>query len=127
MVISLYALPLTLIYAVLTYRVITYRRAHLISLGDDGNKSLLKRMRAHSNFMETVPLAMILLLLLELEDAPAALLHVLCTALVLGRALHAYGFSASPPVLPLRIIGMAVTLAALATTALALPLFAVWI
>ncbi|MGV6840421.1 MAG: MAPEG family protein [Planktomarina sp.] len=124
MIISLYALPLVLIYGVLTYRVIIYRRTHLISLGDDGNKSLMKRMRAHSNFVETVPLAMILIMLLELSNAPAVLIHGLCIALVIGRALHAYGFSASPPILTLRVAGMAITLITIAICGVSLPFFA---
>ena len=54
MITALYAIPLALLFLILTARVITYRRDNQIGLGDDGDKSLMKRMRAQANFTETV-------------------------------------------------------------------------
>lgn len=62
-----------------------------ISVGDGGNRELLCAMRRHANFTEWVPLALILIALLELNGAPAAALHSLGAILVLARISHAVG------------------------------------
>jgi len=110
MITSLYAIPLAIIYLVLTARVITYRRGNQISLGDAGDKSLLKRMRAQANCAENAPLGLLLMLLVELGSGSALALHGIGGLLVVGRALHGYGFSASPPIMGLRVSGMILTL-----------------
>ena len=116
----IYAALLTLLYFVLSWRVIGYRRAHLISLGDNGDKALRKRMRAQANFIEYVPLALILMLLAEGRGAPPLALHALGLALLAGRGLHAYGFSSTPQKIILRQIGMVLTFAVLLLAALGL-------
>lgn len=105
----IYAGVIALIYVVLCARVIAYRRAHRLSLGDAGDASLLKRMRAQANCAEYAPLGLLLLLMAETQGAPALALHVLGLMLVLGRAAHGYGFSASPPRMALRFYGMVLT------------------
>src|ERR1700733_10478542 len=62
-----------------------------ISVGDGGNRELLCAMRRHANFIEWVPLALILIALLALDGAPAAAIHSLGTVLVLSRISHAVG------------------------------------
>ena len=84
----LYAALLGFILLALSARVIVYRRSHKISLGDTGDKALLKRMRAQSNFVEYAPMGLILLVLVELTGAPAIAVHVLGLMLVAGRAMH---------------------------------------
>ena len=63
-----------------------------ISLGDGGDTELLLRMRRHANFVENVPLALILLALLEMQSVSTTAIHGLGAALVIGRALHIIGF-----------------------------------
>eukprot|EP00466_Bigelowiella_natans_P009415 jgi/Bigna1/89993/estExt_fgenesh1_pg.C_600003 len=53
---ALYGGALTLWYLVLTARVILYRRENLIGLGDGNNNTMQRRIRAHGNFAEYVPL-----------------------------------------------------------------------
>lgn len=50
-------------------------------------------MRVHGNFAEYVPLAMILIMLAELGGASNRTLDALGLALLLGRAVHAFGVS----------------------------------
>lgn len=116
----LYAALLTLLYLALTARVVRYRRANLISLGDGDDKALLKRIRAQANCVEYAPLGVVLLLLIELTGAPALALHLLGIALLAGRVLHAIGFSSTPQKMPLRFIGMVLTLSMLLLSALGL-------
>jgi uncharacterized membrane protein YecN with MAPEG domain len=69
------------------------------------NNVLYSRMRAHllpkwnpdaqvrvqANFVENVPLALVLLLALELQHTPPPALHALGGALLVCRLLHAWG------------------------------------
>ncbi|MGC1505865.1 MAG: MAPEG family protein [Sulfitobacter sp.] len=116
----IYASLTALIFLVLTWRVIRYRRAHMISLGDNGDKNLLKRMRAQANCAEYAPLALLILLLVELAAAPAVAVHVMGIALVAGRALHGYGFASTPQKIILRQLGMLLTLLVIGLGALGL-------
>ncbi|GEQ97184.1 hypothetical protein JCM17844_08210 [Iodidimonas gelatinilytica] len=54
------------------------------------------RMRVVANFTEYAPLGLILLGLLESSQAPHLLVLGLAIILVLGRILHAWGFSHTP-------------------------------
>ncbi|PPC75377.1 hypothetical protein C4K68_20640 [Pokkaliibacter plantistimulans] len=101
MTIGLYAGLLGLIYIFLSYRVIAGRRQYRVALGDNHVAPLQRRIRVHGNFMEYVPLALILLLLL-------------------GRLLHAYGVSAEQENLRFRISGMVATMTVLLVASLSL-------
>ena len=116
----IYTALITLIFLTLSARVILYRRANRISLGDTGDKNLLKRMRAQANCAEYAPLGILLLAMTELNAAPTVALHALGLALLLGRLLHAIGFGATPQNFTLRQIGMVLTLSMIAVSALGL-------
>jgi uncharacterized membrane protein YecN with MAPEG domain len=62
-----------------------------ISVGDGGSPALLLAMRRHANFAEWVPLALILIALLELNGVSTRAIHCLGAALVIARLLHAIG------------------------------------
>ena len=115
-----YAALITLIFLALSARVILYRRAHRLSLGDSGDKNLLKRMRAQANCAEYAPIGILLLLLGELQGGPWAVLHLMGLTLFLGRLLHAVGFASTPQKFILRQIGMLLTLAMILLSALGL-------
>ena len=87
----LYAGILGLLYGVLVRRVVAKRRQHRVPRHDGDVPELAARIRAHSNFAEYVPLLLVFLLVLELNDAPLLLLHAFGALLVLARAYHAYG------------------------------------
>lgn len=106
---AVYAGLLAILFVALSIRVISVRRGQRISLGDGGNTELLKRVRAHGNFAEYAPLAVLLLALCESLRAPPLLLHALGAAHLLGRCAHAYAVSSSPPVMPFRVGGMLLT------------------
>ena len=116
----LYASLIAIVFLILTARVIIYRRGNRISLGDAGDKNLLKRIRAQANCAELAPIGVLLLLCLELQGTPPALLHGLGLALLAGRIAHAIGFSRYPQIMSLRVWGMALTLAMLGISAVGL-------
>jgi hypothetical protein len=65
-----------------------------VSIGDGGSKDLLLAMRRHANFVEAVPIALILLVLLEMNGVSKIAIHSLGAALVLARICHAFGIKA---------------------------------
>lgn len=77
----------------LSGRVIYLRRRHSVGIGAGEHRDLEKAIRAHANLIEYVPLALILIALLELSGTPARLVHGLGAALVASRLLHAWGLS----------------------------------
>lgn len=78
-----------LLQVLLTVLVIIRRVQTGVSFLDGGDDQLLRRIRAHGNFAETAPMALLLLGLLELQGLPSSWLIALGVALLLGRSLHA--------------------------------------
>jgi uncharacterized membrane protein YecN with MAPEG domain len=89
----LYAALLALWFLVLSLRVITLRRSARVSLGDGGNPMLARAIRGHANFAEYVPLALLLLLILELSRFSIYLIHALGVILLLARLMHGYALA----------------------------------
>ena len=79
---SVIAAACALMLIVLSARVGLRRFQTRISLLDGGDTELRRRMRAQANFVEYVPLAVLLLALAELQGAPAGLLWGLGGGLV---------------------------------------------
>ncbi len=65
-----------------------------ISVGDGGDAKQLLAVRRHGNFCEWVPIALILLGVLELNGVGQTPLHVMGAALVVARIAHAVGLKA---------------------------------
>lgn len=87
---------------------ITMRRFKVRTVfGDAGDETLRRRIRALGNFTEYVPLALIVLGLVEGQGAPSLLVWPLGIAFLASRMAHAVGmlYSATPT---LRAIGMLV-------------------
>lgn len=110
MVTTLYAGILGIIYIILAAFVIQGRIQNKISLSDGNNNALLGRIRAHANFGEYVPLALILMILSEFEGASVLFLHILGSALIISRVLHALGLYNKVPFFIGRSLGMVITL-----------------
>ena len=85
-----------------------YRGKNGIAIGDGGDPVLLLRMRRHANFVENVPIALILIALLEMQSVSTTTIHVFGGALVLGRVLHWIGFDDNVGN-PLRGLGAGIT------------------
>ena len=92
---ALYTSLLTLIFITLSINIIRLRFKLKVGLGDGGEKRLTQAIRAHGNFAEYVPLALLLLASYELSGANSVFLHVLGATLLIGRLLHVIGLSKS--------------------------------
>ena len=106
---ALYAGLLALVYLILSVWVIRVRIRQKVHAGDKGDPVMANAMRVHANFAEYVPMALILLLLAEMQGAPALALHVLGAVLLLARIMHALGMAALPHKPPLRGGGAVLT------------------
>ena len=105
----LFAALHTLLLLVLLARVSRLRHARRIGLGDGGDPDLARAIRAHGNFIEHVPFALLLLGLLELCGLPVALLWASGGALLFARLMHAVGLSSSSGASFGRFYGTALT------------------
>lgn len=85
---SIYVALFGLLFMVFTIRVGLVRVATGISFLDGGNEKLLRRMRAHGNFIETVPLALALIALTEINGASTIFVHSMAATLLAARLIH---------------------------------------
>ncbi len=88
----------------LGWRCGAVRSAAKISIGDGGNDQLVRRMRAQANFIEQVPLTLILFGLVEAAGKNSWWLTLLGALFMLGRVAH--GFGMDDMFKPGRAIGM---------------------
>ena len=95
----------TLLHIWLAARVSRVRRQFRIGLGDGGNEALLRRIRAHGNYVENMPIVIILIGLLELAGGDRRILWAAGIAFILGRSAHAFGMDRPSPS-RLRMFGM---------------------
>jgi len=106
---ALYASLLGLLLIFLSSRVSQNRHRARVSLGLGGDANLERAARAQGNFVEYVPIALILLMMLEPEVPGLWVIHVLGSLLLLGRILHAIGMQARPILKGGRFWGTALT------------------
>lgn len=84
------------------------RGRHGVSLGEGEHPALLVAIRAHANNAEFVPLALIVMLLIELCGGDRVLLHVYGGGLLVARVAHWFGMPRKAPN-PFRFSGVALT------------------
>lgn len=113
----LYAALLALWFVVLGVRVVDQRRRHKVGFGDGGKPPLQRAIRGHANFSEYVPLALLLLAILELSRFPPYVLHALGATLLGARLLHGYALSFTKHFPFGRVVGAALTFAVLVVAA----------
>jgi uncharacterized protein len=78
-----------LLQCALTALVIIRRAQTGVNFLDGGDDQLMRRIRAHGNFSETAPVALLLMALLEISGLGQAALLAFGLALLVGRILHA--------------------------------------
>ena len=88
---ALYAGILGLLAVALSLAVGKLRGETKIPIGDGGNPDLLLAMRRQANFLENVPLLLVLFGVLELNGVGAVALHSMGSVLVVARIAHAVG------------------------------------
>jgi hypothetical protein len=92
----------------LSLRVSRLRRPLKIGVGDGGNEVLARRMRAHGNFAENMPILLVLVGFIELATGGDLWLWGAAIAFIVARIAHAFGMD-RPGANPLRVAGIAVS------------------
>lgn len=75
----------------LMIRVGQVRNSQNVSVGDGGDDRVIRRMRAHANFVETTPFALVLVAAIELTGKGTDWLPYVAALFILGRIAHAFG------------------------------------
>jgi uncharacterized membrane protein YecN with MAPEG domain len=122
MISALYAAILGFLGAALTINVIVNRARSGIDAGDGGVAKLAQAIRAHGNFVEQAPLALIVIALAEAAGGRAFVVHILGAALAAARLASAYALNRSLGQSPLRQFGGGVGVLVLAAASVALLL-----
>ena len=109
-VVLLYTGLHALLLIALSWNVVRLRQRHEVGIGTGSVHALERAVRVQANFCEYVPLALLLLALIEFgSNAPAWVLHVLGLALLVGRVAHALGLSRSAGASRARVLGTLLT------------------
>lgn len=114
MITFFYAALLAIFFLILTVNVVRGRRSFKIAIGTEDNETMLRRVRAHQNFIEYTPLFLLLLFFLELIRFNFVFLHIIAITYMIGRLSHAFGILFAEPKsknYKFRIFGMMCTIA----------------
>jgi hypothetical protein len=122
-----YLAVLALVFIWLSVQVIGNRRRAGAAFGDKDDVALRSAIRAHAHFAEYVPLAILMIALVEMGGASVWIVHGLGLLLLVARAAHPFGMYAKPgtPGFRGRVVGQALTMTVLGLAAALLLLRAV--
>lgn len=87
----LYAAIFALFQVYLSWRVVTLRNKYQVRMGDGGHTELTGAVRVHGNLIEYLPLALLLLLLLEFIGFSGWIIHAMGLLFLTARLLHLKG------------------------------------
>jgi len=104
---ALYAGVLAIFALYLSFRAGSFRgkAGASVLFGDPPNMELVERVRVHQNFLEYVPIILILMGAIELNGGSATFLHSIGIALIVARIAHAIGLKHDNMGHPGRLIG----------------------
>jgi uncharacterized membrane protein YecN with MAPEG domain len=105
----IYAAIFGFVFVALSVRIILLRGRLGVAIGDGDRPILARAVRVHSNFAEYVPFSLISIYFLETEAGVGLLIHILCSALLVGRVVHALGVSQVEEKERYRVTGMVLT------------------
>ncbi len=104
-----YACFLALLFLALSVKTIRERRRSKIAIGPGEDPVLARAVRAHANFAEYAPFALLLMALLEMNQGNSIAIHAAGLALSFGRLSHSFGISRTEEDFRFRVGGMAAT------------------
>jgi uncharacterized membrane protein YecN with MAPEG domain len=102
---AFFAAILGFLGAALTVNVILSRVRTGVDAGDGGVATLAQAIRAHANFIEQAPLALLILAAAELSGVRLLVVELLGTGLIIARLSSAYALNRSLGQTPLRQFG----------------------
>ena len=127
MITAFYGALLGLFFTILTLRVLALRgitSLKWLAFNNFGAQALDRSVRAHGNFIEYVPMVLLMMYFAEVAELSALRLHITGTMLLLGRVMHGICFGFLEFNMPLRFGGMVLTLLALINISVSLLIVA---
>ncbi len=109
----IYAVLLTAFMLILSARVIMERRGNKFAYGNNDSNRVEAKIRAQANWAEYTPIALLLMLMAEIQGISAGWLHLTGMILLVGRVAHGYGMSFDPKNFRFRVYGMILTVIAI--------------
>lgn len=92
MVSALYAVLGALLLMKFSFDVVRLRMQYRVAYGDGGFSELQSAIRIHGNAVEYIPIAIVLMLFMEMNGAETWMVHICGIVLLAGRLMHYYGF-----------------------------------
>jgi uncharacterized membrane protein YecN with MAPEG domain len=127
MITAFYGALLGLFFTILTLRVLALRgitSLKWLAFNNFGAQALDRSVRAHGNFIEYVPMVLLMMYFAEAAELSPLRLHITGTTLLLGRVMHGICFGFLEFNMPLRFGGMVLTLLALINISVSLLIVA---
>jgi len=128
MITALYAALLGIFFTVLTLRVLALRGVtplKWLAFNNFGAQALERAVRAHGNFIEYVPMVLLMMYFAEAAELSPLRVHITGGLLLLGRVMHGICFGFMKFNMPLRFGGMVLTLLALINISVSLLIVAI--
>ena len=116
----LYAALIAIVFVILSVRTLRLRRRFSVAIGSGEEPALARAARAHANCAEYVPIALLLILFMELRFGTGIWIHAFGSTLLVGRIVHAFGISQVTEDYRFRVAGMALTFTVIIGTSLRL-------
>ncbi|MGG2142359.1 MAPEG family protein [Symbiopectobacterium sp. RP] len=91
MISALYVVLGALLLVKLSLDVVKLRMQYRVAYGDGGFYELQTAIRVHGNAVEYLPIGAILLVLMEMNGALIAMIHLCGILLIIGRLFHCVG------------------------------------
>lgn len=110
MITGLYAAIFAFVQAVMVVWIAKTRMKEQVSLGDGDNPVIQTKSRVYGNFVEIVPMALILMALAEFGGAPLWCVHGMGGLMVVSRLSHGYGLLKPPGYGVFRMVGMVLSM-----------------
>lgn len=95
-----------LLMLILAARVATGRIKYELAVGDGGIRSFQGVIRAHSDAVEYIPMALLMLVAAENSGAEGWMIHGLGTLLLASRVVHALALYRTPDASKRRFVGV---------------------
>ena len=109
MITPIYMAVLAFMLAGLYLNVVRLRRKYKVGVGYGKSEALAKAVRAHANFVETVPFILLMMAVLESMGMIGMVLHGMGAMLLFSRVLNIWGLSESTGVSMGRMAGGVIT------------------
>lgn len=100
---------LSILLLILSWSVIHQRRLLSVSLGNGGDKTLERKMRAQGNLVEYSPLFILLIAAAEMRAGTSITIWVLALTFLIARLFHGFALSFSSHSPKFRILGIGIT------------------